>query len=61
MIRVNSSAICAPGYDGHTLRVQFHSGRVYDHPGVPYSVYLGLMHALSKGRYYNEYIRGRYG
>lgn len=60
MILVNSSAIRAVGYDGHTLTVEFHSGRVYDHPGVPYSVYAGLMQAASKGAYYNRFIRGRY-
>jgi hypothetical protein len=60
MIPVNSSAIRAVGYNGYTLRVQFHSGRVYDHPGVPWSVYHGLMSASSIGAYYNHYIRGRY-
>jgi hypothetical protein len=58
---VNSSSICAVGYDGHTLAVVFHtSSQVYNHPGVPYSVYLGLMQASSMGAYYNRYIRGRY-
>jgi hypothetical protein len=60
LILVNSSAIRAVGYDGHTLTVEFHTGRVYDHPGVPYSVYQGLMQASSKGFYYNKNIRGRY-
>jgi hypothetical protein len=60
MISVNSSAIRAVGYDGHTLTVEFHSGRIHDHPGVPYSVYVGLMQAASKGSFYNQYIRGRY-
>ena len=60
MIRVNSSAIHAVGYDGHTLTVQFHSGRVCDHHGVPYSVYYGLMSASSMGAYYNSNIKGRY-
>jgi hypothetical protein len=60
MIRVNSSAIRAIGHDGYTLSVEFHSGRVYDHPGVPYSVYEGLMQASSKGAFYNRNIRGRY-
>jgi hypothetical protein len=60
MIRVSSSAIRAVGYDGSTLTVEFHSGRVYDHPHVPYSVYAGLMQASSKGAYYNRYIRGKY-
>lgn len=60
LIRVNSSAIRAIGYDGSTLTVEFHGGRIYDHPGVPYHVYSDLMDATSKGRYYSRYIRGRY-
>ena len=57
---VDSSAIRAIGYDGSTLTVEFHSGRIYDHPGVPYWVYEGMMQAPSKGAYYNRNIRGRY-
>ena len=60
LIQVNSSAISAVGYDGYTLTVEFHSGRVYDHPGVPASIWHGLMNASSIGAYYNRYIRGRY-
>ena len=60
LIAVNSSAIAAVGYDGYTLTVEFHSGRVYDHPGVPYSVYQEFMNASSMGQYYSRYIRGRY-
>ena len=60
LIEVDSSAIRAVGYDGCTLTVEFHNGRIYDHPGVPYAVYAGLMRASSKGWYYNTHIRGRY-
>jgi len=61
LILVNSSsAIRAVGYDGDTLTVEFHSGRIYDHPGVPHSVFEGLLRASSKGAYYNQHIRGRY-
>lgn len=60
MILVNSSAIRAVGYDGYTLTVEFHSGRTYDHPGVPYSVYAGLRRASSKGAFCNQHIRGCY-
>jgi KTSC domain-containing protein len=60
MIPVNSSAIRAVGYDGNNLTVEFHNGRIYEHPSVPYSVYAGLMQAPSKGAYYNQNIRGRY-
>ena len=60
MILVNSTAIRAVGYDGYTLTVEFHSGRTYDHPGVPEAVFHGLINASSIGWYYNRYIRGRY-
>lgn len=57
---VSSSAIRAVGYDGYTLTVVFHNSGRYDHPGVPYDVYEGLMNACSMGAYYNRHIRGRY-
>ncbi len=61
MIPVNSSSLCAVGYDGYHLLVQFHtSDTIYTHYGVPYSVYAGLMQASSMGAYYNRYIRGKY-
>jgi KTSC domain len=60
LISASSSAIRAVGYDGYTLTVEFHSERIYDHPGVPYHVYAELMGAASKGAYYSRYIRGRY-
>jgi hypothetical protein len=62
MITVNSTSIRAVGYDGYHLFVQFHtSDEIYDHPGVPYSVYREFMNASSMGAYYNRHIRGRYG
>lgn len=61
LIPVNSSAIRAVGYNGFTLAVLFHtSDTVYEHPGVPLSVFLGLMWAESMGAYYNQHIRGKY-
>jgi hypothetical protein len=60
LIAVNSSVIAAIGWAGGILTVLFHSGRAYDPPGVPYSVYQGLRQAGSKGSYYNRFIRGRY-
>jgi hypothetical protein len=57
---VRSRAIAAVGYDGRTLSIEFTSGRVYDHPNVPPSVYRELMRASSKGSYYNANIRGKY-
>jgi len=61
MISVNSSSIRQVGYDGYYLYVRFRtSDTVYSHPGVPPSVFLGLMHADSMGAYYNRFIRNRY-
>jgi hypothetical protein len=60
LIPVASSAIRAIGYAAGTLTVEFHTGRVYDHPQVPYSVFAALLQASSKGAFYNQHIRGRY-
>jgi hypothetical protein len=60
-IPVNSKAIRAVGYDGHTLAVQFRSsGQTYLHPGVPEGVFQDLLDASSKGNFYSKKIRGRY-
>ena len=60
MIPVVSSNIYAVGYDGSTLRIQFHSGGIYDYSGVPESVYNGLMNAASKGSYHAAHIKNVY-
>lgn len=61
LIPVNSSAIRAVGYNGFTLAVQFRtSATVYEHFGVPYSVYVEFLCAESLGAYYNQHIRGKY-
>lgn len=60
LISVSSSAIRAIGYEDGTLAVRFHRTGTYYHYGVPYSVFEGLLHASSKGAFYNAFIRGRY-
>lgn len=62
MIRVNSSAITAVGYDQSTrrMRITFEQGDSYDFCAVPHHVYEALMRASSKGAYYNDHIRDRY-
>ena len=60
MIPVSSSNLSAVGYDGNTLRIQFHTGGVYDYSGVPESVYNGLMNAASKGSYHAAHIKNDY-
>jgi len=60
MIPLNSSFIRAAGHDGNTLYVDFHTGKTYPHPGVPYFVFEALINADSPGTYYNQHIRGKY-
>ena len=36
------------------------SPKVYDFHGVPDNVYHGMLQASSKGKYFNERIKGRY-
>jgi len=62
MVRVNSSAIVAIGYDEQTarMRIQFQQGHSYDFCRVPPNAHAAFMRAYSKGIYYNEHIKDRY-
>jgi len=60
---VDSSLIRSVGYDpaGSILEVEFvEPRRIYTFYDVPYSVYVELMEAPSKGHYFNEFIRDDY-
>lgn len=50
MVRVNSSAISAVGYDptSRRMKITFTQGHTYDFCGVPQHVYDGLLRASSK-------------
>ena len=62
MISVFSSAIDGIGYDIKSLHlaIKFKQGNTYTFCGVPEKIYLGLMSAGSKGRYYDDFIKDRY-
>ena len=60
LIPVQSSNLAAVGYDGGTLIIEFHDGRVYEYYRVPYSEYHGLMSADSPGRYFHKNINKHY-
>ena len=62
MISVTSKAIKAVGYDSSTqrMKIQFIEGKTYDFCNVPQHIFDGLLQALSKGAYYNDYIRDHY-
>ncbi len=56
---VESSVIESAGYS-MVLEIEFESGRVYQYYDVPVSVYMELMSAESKGKYFNAHIRNEY-
>lgn len=60
---VSSSAMSAVKYNASTktLTIWFtSSGQGYDYYSVPEAIYFGLLHAGSKGQYFNAYIRDQY-
>ena len=58
---VRSSNIRSVGYDApsKTLKVEFHSGGLYQNPGVPETIYQGFIRAASRGSYFHDHIKGR--
>lgn len=61
-VAVESSTMVSVGYEkkGKILEIEFTSGAVYQYADVPASVHKALMHAESKGRYFNSEIRDTY-
>lgn len=61
-IPVKSSDIASVGYDELTLtlEIEFKNGSIYEYYRVPKAVYLALMNADSKGKYFRKYIRGNH-
>jgi hypothetical protein len=61
-IAVESTELATVGYDPmmSMLEAEFRSGEVYRYYGVPAQVYLNLLDAPSKGRYFNAHIRSSY-
>ena len=60
---VESTAIATVGYDtdGQLLQVEFRNRTRYRYFEVPAAVHQALLSAPSKGRYFNQAIRGRFG
>jgi len=57
---VKSSAIQAAGFSAHnggTMRIRFQSGKEYDY-SVSMETYLDFLGAKSKGKFFNEHIKG---
>jgi KTSC domain len=59
-VPVDSSSINSIGYEKNVLEVCFRNGGLYQYFDVPEQVVVSLMRADSKGRFFNQEIRGRY-
>lgn len=59
---VSSSNLSSVGFDEmtSTLEIQFHGGSIYQYFNVPQSVYVSLLSAGSKGRYFDQFIKYRF-
>ncbi len=62
MTQVESTTLAAFAYDDAVglLQLEFRSGAIYRYSGVPSAVFEGLLSASSKGKYFNQIIRGRF-
>ena len=60
VVTVESTTLLTVSYDDDRtlLQLEFCSGAVYQYFGVPAAVHQSLMDAPSKGRYFNQAIRG---
>jgi hypothetical protein len=59
---VTSSVVAAVGYDPRCqrLEVELKGGTLYRYRGVPANIHRAFMAALSKGSFYNLYVRDDY-
>ena len=59
---VESTTLVTVSYDDAQglLQLEFCSRAVYQYFRVPAAVHQSLLHASSKGRYFNQSIRGRF-
>jgi hypothetical protein len=62
VIAVESSTLATIAYDGtrELLQLEFNSCALYQYFGVPATVHEALLRAPSKGRYFNQAIRGKF-
>lgn len=58
---VSSSAMSRVEWNNGTLSIWFKGSGKYDYYNVPESVYERLLSSSSKGQFFNDHIRDRYG
>ena len=58
-IQVVSSNLASVGYDKNQniLEIEFKSGSVYQYDGVPERIFVALLQAPSKGKFFWSYVR----
>jgi len=56
---VISTTMRSVGYDEdrHLLEIWFQTGKLYKYKKVPADIFISLMQAESKGKYFNDHIR----
>lgn len=61
-VNCGSSAIKAAQHDPQTstLTIDFPNGSQYSYADVPQQVYIDFMNAESKGKFFNQNIKGKY-
>lgn len=59
---INSSNLESVSYDllSLTLEIQFHDNNIYQYYNVPEIIHNNLMHATSKGKYFDTFIKHVY-
>ncbi len=59
---MQSTHILTVNYDStqKALKIYFFGGGVHEFQDVPYAVYDDIIRAKSKGKYYNEKVKGVY-
>lgn len=60
MIPVASTAIAAIGYEVGSPYVAFRQGGTYRYFGVPENIASQFFYAASKGRFYRQFIQGKW-
>jgi len=62
MIKVKSSCISAVGYESNfgDLIIEYNTGNRFAYQKVPYEMFQKLMKAESKGKFVNQFIKGKY-
>jgi KTSC domain len=61
-VAVESDMLATVAYDARReiLQLEFRDGAVYQYFALPAYVHEALLHASSKGRYFNSAIRGKF-